>query len=697
MSKKTRLLVLTAGLIGIAGTVGVATGCSSVPAELGGPIGVGEDTVAPADPLTIAVNVDERIQVDVVKSAKAGDIVDVKLAYDTDLITIGSVNVNDGKAAQVDAFNYYFEMPAVAVTLTVDATIEGEFKLVNLNPDVELYNVPELGFDAGDVVSFSLGLPVESPYTLTDVEVGALNEDGTAIATPIEYTVAGNVYTFTAPADLAVNVGVMAKTEVKLFGVTKKIDNVTDQNIRYIYSTVGETRTDVTSSELAYYGSTIEVELTDTDSAIAKGVRIVETGEEFMLEEGETSVTFTMPAKNIHLQSIVDINYIPIEIQQGEHVTGVLKRVDEETGELVDIGEEGAVPNEYIYFDYTTDDENFKPYDVKISFKSAYGSNDNLTPTTDAEYGLPRFRMKNGSEFKLTFVESEKQTITLHNSTNLELSTYYSVDDEYVATSTAFQGEDVYVLVKDTSANKDTEMLSLEVTYVDAEGVTQSITASSAGYGGEDEHYYTFEMKDGTDYSITVYEMEPGKYTGKSFVGTYNYRGELYGSYTDRSTYNGSYTIDEDGLIDANIEEHILSITEIAGGGLLTLTNGQKAFYGEDFFVTGCYKNWTSNDVYIYYRGDAGQSISVRTVLALTDSDTVEEGIGFYQIYSTADGVETPLVNFIIDYGNRTAVVNDVKYVTADGTAYQDATTFTVTSGDVTIGTYSDGTYTVAE
>lgn len=698
MSKKSRLLVLTAGLIGVAGTVGVATGCTSTPSELGGPVGVGEDSVAPADPLTISVDVDERIDVEVAPSAKAGDIVDVKLDYDEDLVTIFAVNINGtGKAAQVDTFDYYFEMPAVAVTLTVEATIRGEFELVNLNPNVELYNVPELGFRAGEAVTFSLGLPVDSPYTITDVEIGALNEDGTAIATPIDYTVAGNVYSFTAPEGLTADVGVLAGTEVKLFAISREIGDVTDKNIGNIYEIVGEERTDVTYSGFAYYGSTIEVQLKDTDSAIAKGVRIVETGEEIMLEEGATSVTFTMPAKNVHLQSIVDINYIPIEIQQGEHVTGVLKRVDEETGELVAIGEEGAVPNEYIYFDYTTDDENFKPYDVKISYKTTYGSNDNLTSTVDSNYGLPRFRMVNGSEFKLIFVEAEKQTITLHSSTNLELSTYYNVDEEYVATSTAFQGEDVYVLVKDKSANKDTEMLSLEISYVDAEGVAQSITASSAGYASEGEQYFAFEMKDGTDYSISVYELEPGKYAGKSFVGTYNYRGELWGSFTDRSTYSGSYTIDEDGLIDANIEEHILSITEIAGGGLLTLTNGQKAFYGEDFFVTGYYKNWTNNDVYIHYRGDAGQTINVRTVLAVTDGEDVEEGIGFYQIYSTADDVETPLVNFIIDYGNRTAIVNEVEYVTTDGTAYQNATTFTVKSAGTVLGTYLDGTYTVAE
>ena len=90
MTKKTKNLVIAAGLIGLAGSIGAIAGLS--------PTLAGGRTLAPghangdaATALGITADIDSRIAVDVANQALPGEIVDVELTYDHDLITINDL------------------------------------------------------------------------------------------------------------------------------------------------------------------------------------------------------------------------------------------------------------------------------------------------------------------------------------------------------------------------------------------------------------------------------------------------------------------------------------------------------------------------------------------------------------------------------------------------------------------------------
>ena len=691
MTKKTKNLVIAAGLIGLAGSIGAIAGLS--------PTLAGGRTLAPghangdaATALGITADIDSRIAVDVANQALPGEIVDVELTYDHDLITINDLLVNGGTAAKVDEESYYFEMPDEAVTLTVDAIIEGEYHLVNLNPNVELYGYDELGFDAGDEVTLSIGLPVDTAYTITDVEIGALNAEGTAIETPISYTYqGGNAYTFTAPEGLTADVGVYAHTETKMFALKTQ-----GLNIDNVYEVIDEERTDVSSRAHAYAGATIEVYLEDTAQALATGLRIVETGEEITpVEQGETLVcTFTMPARDITIEAITTPNYIPLAVTQGEHVTVTPSTYDSETGQLTpsvdEQGQMAAVPNTSIYLDWESDDGNHKPYQFRVEYATTWNPDytSSLIPTYDDEVGLYYFNMKDGSNFVITYTEVEKQNLTLLDDT---LSTYYNVDETYVATSTAYAGEEVYVHVDGVESEDD--VLALIVSYVDADGVPATIGTEWVGDG-----YFVFEMEEGTDYTIDVSTYDPTAYEGYEFVGDYvGGNAYTYSGGFDEATLSSAASIGADGAVTARTSGTIIKVTplnEEGTCGILDLTGGHQGAYGEGFYVIGYSGGLYTDDYMIYAKTELGTNLTGRVLIGKVGG--VDAEVAFFEIASTVDGVETVVASFAIDGITHTCYLEGVSYTYEGGAGLEDATSVTLNVDGAPVGTIAGTVYTPA-
>lgn len=691
MTKKTKNLVIAAGLIGLAGSIGAIAGLS--------PTLAGGRTLAPghangdaATALGISADIDSRIAVEVANEALPGEIVDVELTYDHDLITINDLLVNGGTAAKVDEESYYFEMPDEAVTLTVDAIIEGEYHLVNLNPNVELYGYDELGFDAGDEVTLSIGLPVDTAYTITDVEIGALNEEGTAIETPISYTyVGGNAYTFTAPEGLTADVGVYAHTETKMFALETQ-----GSNIDYVYEVIGEERTEVSSRAHAYAGATIEVYLEDTAQALATGLRIVETGEEItpVDQEGTLVCTFIMPAKDITIEAITTPNYIPLAVTQGEHVTVTPSTYDSETGLLTpSVDEEGqmaAVPNTTIYLDWESDDGNHAPYEFRGEYAPTWNPDytSRLTILYDDEVGLYYFNMQDGSNFQIAYTEVEKQTLTVLDDA---LTTYYNVDETYEATSTAYAGEEVYVHVD--GIETEDEVLALIVSYVDADGLSATIGTEWVGDG-----YFVFEMEEGTDYMIDVSMYDPTAYEGYEFVGdyvggnAYNYSGGF-----DDVTLSTAASIGADGAVTARTSGTIIKVTplnEEGTCGILDLTGGKQGAYGEGFYVIGYSGGLYTDDYMIYAKTELGTNLTGRVLIGKVAG--VDGEVAFFEIASTVDGVETIVASFAIDGINHVCYLEGVSYTYEGGTGLEDATSVTLNVDGAPVGTIAGTAYTPA-
>lgn len=691
MTKKTKNLVIAAGLIGLAGSIGAIAGLS--------PTLAGGRTLAPghangdaATALGISADIDTRIAVEVANEALPGEIVDVELTYDHDLITINDLLVNGGTAAKVDDESYYFEMPDEAVTLTVDAIIEGAYKLVNLNPNVELYGYDELGFDAGDEVTLSIGLPVDTAYTITDVEIGALNEEGTAIETPISYTyVGGNAYTFTAPEGLTADVGVYAHTETKMFALETQ-----GSNIDYVYEVIGEERTEVSSRAHAYAGATIEVYLEDTAQALATGLRIVETGEEItpVDQEGTLVCTFIMPAKDITIEAITTPNYIPLAVTQGEHVTVTPSTYDSETGLLTpSVDEEGqmaAVPNTTIYLDWESNDGNHAPYEFRGEYAPTWNPDytSRLTILYDDEVGLYYFNMQDGSNFQITYTEVEKQTLIVLDDA---LTTYYNVDETYVATSTAYAGEEVYVHVDGVESEDD--VLALIVSYVDADGVPATIGTEWVGDG-----YFVFEMEEGTDYEIDVSLYDPTAYEGYDFVGDYvGGNAYTYSGGFDEATLSSAASIGADGAVTARTSGTIIKVTplnEEGTCGILDLTGGHQGAYGEGFYVIGYSGGLYTDDYMIYAKTELGTNLTGRVLIGKVGG--VDAEVAFFEIASTVDGVETVVASFAIDGINHTCYLEGVSYTYEGGAGLEDATSVTLNVDGAPVGTIAGTVYTPA-
>ncbi len=689
MAKKSRNLVRLASLTSLLAFSLTLSGCHLDTS--GARQNDGE--IASATPYTIEAHVDGKITVDVAKEALPGEIVLVELSYDAEKVELSAVLANGDKIAKVDEDSFYFEMPAENVVLTVDAVIHGDFHLVNLNPVVELYGFDELGFDAGEEVTFSLALPPVSPYTITGVEVGILNAEKTDIVTPIDVVYENDAYSFLAPETLTGDIGVKAETETKMFSLSFETTNISK-----IYETkVGEEeRTDITSKKHAYFGSTVTVVLKNTEALKATGIHIVETDETIAATQGEdeTVCTFSMPAMNLTIEAVTEENRVPLVFTNTEHVTLVPSLKDEETGALVPIEDRKAVPGENVYLDYQATPDTFKPVDFKVKYTSVYGYENTSTVYTDDTTGKGYFPMPNATEVTIEFTEVEKQVFQLENSTNLQIKTYSKVGSEYVPIDGAFAGDMVYLKAEDTSGT-GIEPFAWSVTYHDKDGKFATIEVDEpSSYGSE---YYSFEMEVGTDYVISVIEDDPTRFEGESFVGDYVYA-NIYDNYPDRSL-SSPYTIGTDGQ---GTNALITSVERFDDGtGILYFQDGKIAAYGDGFLFTGYSSSGigtslTNDDANVFAKKEEGVTIHCRVLFGnFADSPSLYDAdVGFYQIYAVVDGQEEIRANFIIFYDedNPVQYLSGVEYTLA---GEEGATILTADSVSATVNGEGLGTITV--
>ncbi len=683
MVKKSRNLVRLATLSAAVCAALTLSGCHL---DTSGARQNGEE-LSDATPYNIATDVPSDVTVDVASSALPGEIVDVELTYDAAKVQIDALLVNGSRAASIDADSFYFEMPGEDVVLTLDAVIQGDYRLVNLDAETELYGYDALGFDAGEEVSFSLGLPPGSPYTITGVEVGILNEEGTAIETPLDVEYAADVYTFQAPEDLARDIGVLAEKEVKLFSITTERTNVSA-----IYETIDGEQVDITSRLHAYYGHTVTVELKDTDALLATGIHIVETDQTIVAEdvEGTKTCTFTMPAQDITLEAVTEENRIPLTIEQGSHVTIIPSLLDEETGALAPIEDQKAVPGQRVYLDYESDDPDYRPYQFFVRYTSLYGSEITATVRED-EYGH-YFTMVNCASMTISVEEASRQTIQLVDSANLHLSLWSLVEGEYVALENGvFPDEEVYVHVEDTSA-AGIALGALSIDFVNAQGEADYIQDVNE----EGDGYYSFIVENGTDYVITVLEDDATRFEGESFVGEYVYANIMDSSWANNRELTLSFSIDSNG--QSSKGDWIVRIEENDDGtGTIYWTDGKVGVYGDGFYFSSYYDNLTNDDTNVYAKVD-GTELHARCLYSDDMDQDDNADVGFYEIYSVVDGAEQSKARFVIffDEENPEQVLSGVEYVLEGGTTILDATTVTATVDGVALGSIVGGVYAPA-
>lgn len=677
----------------------------------------------------ISVQVDPRIQVQVASEAKAGEAVEVTLTYD-ESIAVDALLVNGEKAVRKDAHSFYFEMPGEDVTLTVDADIPGAYTLVNLteNEDVELYGFDR--FDAGDRVEFKLGFKPGSGYTIADVTVGVLNEEGTQIATPIDYDFTGGVYSFTAPENLTTDIGVKAETEGKLFPINKLS---ADANISSIQVEDGEGWKDITYTNYAYAGKTIKVVLKDTDAALVKGVKIQETKEELLLAEDAEAkeITFTMPAREVTLESIVEDNLLPVKIViDGAATTATLYRevavYDEEnqrtTYKLQPIADNRAIPGERVYIKYTYSDDDHKVTAKKGTYTNSYGSTTNISLVHNASYDADYFNMVNANDVTITLTVSEKMHVTLNNQKGLVISLYTEGEgDELVSTDGGFPGDTLYADVN-PSITGAPEYSNLYVTYADEDGYFNAKALEKEdSYYADHPGYYSFDIDEGcTGYSLSL--SFASQFAGYTFLGDY-VSTEVYTNNSDK-TLSSNVTVNDTSFVERSSwgSDTVTDILIVNGdkdstSGTILLGDRTQAAYAPNIIVWGYYGGpLTDDDVYIMVKPVEGKTLHVRNRFLKTPEHSGESWgdnqVGLFEVYYTEETstepsggeegeAETPTETDVVLYRILLDFEHNVQYlqnVTFDYEGeFLDADKITVKVDDTEVGTYENDVFTWAE
>ncbi len=533
----------------------------------------------------ITVNVDTSITISVDSKATTGQIVEVSVTYDSEKVILNSLLANGLAMAKVSDTSYYFLMPDSDVSITADYKVIKTNKVISLSDEVIVTMLSEENFAAGDTVKFKLGLPQDSKYSIeTYFEAGlySSDEDTFTRTLDVEYSQNDRSYSVEIPEDYDSNLWIEPILVEKYFTITENDSNISGIDI---VSSEG----DVIDSYVKYAtaDTLLRVKLTDTTSLLGKGVTVVETNQTYLDEDGDSYVTFLMPARNITLAAVTEINYVPFEVnlEQAPHTTVTAYTLTEDDT-YQELEELKAVPYETVYLSFETSDENYKVTEVSGTY--LYGSySSSLSIRENSQTGYRYFNMPNGDDVTITVIESAKQSITLNNSEHISLSLFNKVDDQYVEATGGFYGDELYLKATINDASYSIQTISATYNRVGSDS-TSNISLTL-----EDDGYYSFTIPSNSEnIQITVNELDATKYQDYSFVGDYvgpniyTYSSSNISSSTS-TTYSVSLRADGSFDFGSQSTRYIQSIEGDEETGIITDTTGRKVgAYSANVFVS---------------------------------------------------------------------------------------------------------------
>ena len=351
----------------------------------------------------ISVEAPDGVTVTVDERAEEGAL--VKVLVDAGELIVDSVTANGYACGLLEAGTYYFEMPAEAVTIVVtahEADVPGTLYTLEAAGAITLQGAKS-SYEEGEEVSFTV--LVDPGMVFNGLTIAS---DSFFNPTVVEYeTEAGadgtTVYTFLMPA---FDVVVTGDTSYGLYELIWD-----DPNISGVYAKApGEEYASSVNYDVVAYKSEVEVRLKDTDTHLAKGIRIVETGEEILAAEDEMSVTFTMPHRNITLESIVDPYYRLVEAEASEHLTPKTYRLEEDGTYVLD-DEFLAGETAYVKVDGVTAD--YQILSLIAGYEGTYGEDtEDLLASGANEDGYYSYEITSDSD--LFFVRVEEKDMTAY-------------------------------------------------------------------------------------------------------------------------------------------------------------------------------------------------------------------------------------------------------------------------------------------
>ena len=531
----------------------------------------------------ITVNVDTSITINVDSKATTGQIVEVSVTYDSEKVILNSLLANGLEMAKVSDTSYYFLMPDSDVSITADYKVIKTNKVISLSDEVIVTMLSEENFAAGDTVKFKLGLPQDSKYSIeTYFEAGLYSSDENTFTRTldVEYSQNDRSYSVEIPKDYDSNLWIEPILVEKYFTITENDSNISSIDIVSSEGDVIDSYVDYATAD-----TLLRVKLTDTTSLLGKGVTIVETNQTYLDEDGDSYVTFQMPARNITLAAVTEINYVPFEVnlEQAPHTTVTAYTLTEDDT-YQELEELKAVPYETVYLSFETSDENYKVTEVSGTYGS-YSSS--LSIREDSQTGYKYFTMPNGDDVTITVIESAKQSITLNNSEHISLSLFNKVDDHYVEATGGFYGDELYLKATINDASYSIQTISATYNRVGSDS-TSNISLTL-----EDDGYYSFTIPNNSEnIQITVNELDATKYQDYSFVGDYAganiFTSSSYKiSSTTSTTYNISLNADGSFKFRSENTRYIQSIEGDQETGLITDTTGRKVgAYSSNVFIS---------------------------------------------------------------------------------------------------------------
>lgn len=653
----------------------------------------------------ITVNVDTSITISVDSKATTGQIVEVSVAYDSEKIILNSLLANGLEMAKVSDTSYYFLMPDSNVSITADYKVIKTNKVISLSDEVIVTMLSEENFAAGDTVKFKLGLPQDSKYSIeTYFEAGLYSseEDTFTRTLDVEYSQNDRSYSVEIPEDYDSNLWIEPILVEKYFTITESDSNISSIDI---VSREG----DVIDSYVKYAtaDTLLRVKLTDTTSLLGKGVTIVETNQTYLDEDGDSYVTFQMPARNITLAAVTEINYVPFEVnlEQAPHTTVTAYTLTEDDT-YQELEELKAVPYETVYLSFETSDENYKVTEVSGTYGS-YSSS--LSIREDSQTGYRYFNMPNG-DVTITVIESAKQSITLNNSEHISLSLFNKVDDQYVETTGGFYGDELYL--KATINDSSYSIQTISATY----NRVGSDYASNISLTLEDDGYYSFTIPSNSEnIQITVNELDATKYQDYSFVGDYaganiyTSSGSKIFSTTSTSSYYISLSADGSFSFRGQNTRYIQSIEGDQETGIITDTTGRKVgAYSANVFVShySLSSDVTStNDFAVMAKKEADSDtlkINYSLVPLAGESRAYHYFVQIYRNDILLDCIYLDITNK--DSNQSVFHLKDIRFVDTETSsdildASSSTAVYEVYEGDTLLGTVSniDETFTLAQ
>lgn len=355
---------------------------------------------------SISVVKDDVVTVSAPSTAVGGARVDFSLDFDADSYAVESVSVNSEKPSKTSssAYTYSFMMPNEDVTIDVKGrslVVDTTYEIVNLDDDkaIVLAGIADVAKE-GDVVSFSVNMGWNSPYSFTGkVEVFTLDDEN-AKAEPVAVTNDNGVYSFTMPA---AKVGVDVEEVAKTYSIIKDTEPFTFiDKVEYSLDN-GETWTRNYSYPFyVKFNTMIRVTLKGTDAANPTHLNVVTAfGETPIAIDESKQASFTMPSSNVRFTVTTVVNYVPVTITNTENITGAFLEKNED-GTFSPAQATSFVPGETVYFQLTVaDGVNVVPKNVAVKYDTTSVT---VTTVSDTDH-IYSFVMVNKENVTISFEE----------------------------------------------------------------------------------------------------------------------------------------------------------------------------------------------------------------------------------------------------------------------------------------------------